>query len=451
MSTFLMQDTIIALSTPTGQSALAVIRITGNKAIDISDLIFTGKKPLNTSPGYSLHYGTLKDGSQTIDEVMLSLFRGPHSFTGEDTVEISCHGSNYITKRILELFIDKGVRLAKPGEFTQRAFLNGKLDLSQAEAVADLIASGNATAHKLALKQLKGAVSSEIADLREQLLRFAALIELELDFSTEDVEFADRSELIALIQTIQERINPLIASFKIGNAVKEGYPVAIIGMPNVGKSTLLNTLLQEEKAIVTDIAGTTRDIIEDEMLIRGMSFRFIDTAGIRETNDVVESIGIERSRQAIRNAALVLFVYDGSEKTEDFNRLMDELNLGDKRWLAVHNKSDLNNSNILDKEIKISAKQQHGIELLKDKIWEAAGGEKLDSNDVMLTNHRHYEALISTNNALDLVLKGLEEGISGELLALDIRIALDHLGSITGEISSDEVLGAIFSKFCIGK
>jgi tRNA modification GTPase len=451
MITTLFNDTIIALSTPSGQSALAVIRLTGKDAIHITGKLFKGKGNIADAQGYTLHFGNIIQNEEIIDEVLLSIFRNPSSFTGEDTVEISCHGSPYITRRIIECFIEQGVRLARPGEFTQRAFINGKMDLSQAEAVADLIASGSAAAHKLAMRQLKGNISKEIGELREQLLRFAALIELELDFSTEDVEFADRTELINLIQVIQDNIHPLIASFKIGNAVKDGYPVAIIGMPNVGKSTLLNALLQEEKAIVTDIAGTTRDIIEDEMIINGLNFRFIDTAGIRETEDVVESIGIERSRLAIRNAALVLFIYDGSENQLSFNKLLDEISLGEKLWMPVHNKADLNNEPVLENEIRISAKHKHGIEELKQLIWEKAGGEKINSNETLLTNHRHYEALLNTSAALDLVLKGLEDGNSGELLALDIRTALDYLGSVTGEISSDEVLGAIFSKFCIGK
>lgn len=443
-------DTIIALSTTPGISAIAMVRLSGDDAINLVNKFFKGKN-LKDAESQSLHFGNIIENDNVIDEVVIGIYRNPRSYTGQDLVEISCHGSNFIVQTIIRLFIEAGARLAHPGEFTQRAFLSGKIDLSQAEAVADLIASGSAAAHKLAIKQLKGAVSKEIAVLREQLLRFAALIELELDFSTEDVEFANRSELISLIQDIQEKIKPLIASFKIGNAVKEGYPVAIIGMPNVGKSTLLNTLLQEEKAIVTEIAGTTRDIIEDEMIINGLNFRFIDTAGIRETSDLVESMGIERSRQAIKNAELVLFIYDGTEQKEAFNKLMEEISLGDKLWIAVHNKTDVNNQIILENEIQISAKHQSGIEDLKTHIWQKAGGETIDSNAVLLTNHRHYEALINTSDALDFVLKGLENGISGDLLALDMRTALDYLGSVTGEISSDEVLGAIFSKFCIGK
>jgi tRNA modification GTPase len=443
-------DTIIALSTAPGISAIAMVRLSGDNAIDLVSKFFKGKN-LKSAESQTLHFGNIIDADAIVDEVVVGIYRNPRSYTGQDLVEISCHGSDFIVQTIIRLFLEAGARLANPGEFTQRAYLSGKIDLSQAEAVADLIASGSAAAHKLAIKQLKGSVSNEISLLREQLLRFAALIELELDFSTEDVEFANRAELISLIQDIQEKIHPLIASFKIGNAVKEGYPVAIIGLPNVGKSTLLNTLLQEEKAIVTEIAGTTRDIIEDEMIIHGLNFRFIDTAGIRETTDLVESMGIERSRQAIRNAELVLFIYDGTEEKDSFNKLMDEISLGNKLWIAVHNKSDVNQKIILDNEIQISAKHQTGIEELKTHIWKKAGGETIDSNAVMLTNHRHYEALINTSDALVNVLKGLENGISGDLLALDIRTALDYLGSVTGEISSDEVLGAIFSKFCIGK
>ena len=443
-------DTIIALSTAPGISAIAMVRLSGDNAIDLVSKFFKGKN-LKSAESQTLHFGNIIDEETIVDEVVVGIYRNPRSYTGQDLVEISCHGSDFIVQTIIRLFLEAGARLANPGEFTQRAYLSGKIDLSQAEAVADLIASGSAAAHKLAIKQLKGSVSNEISLLREQLLRFAALIELELDFSTEDVEFANRAELISLIQDIQKKIHPLIASFKIGNAVKEGYPVAIIGLPNVGKSTLLNTLLQEEKAIVTEIAGTTRDIIEDEMIIHGLNFRFIDTAGIRETTDLVESMGIERSRQAIRNAELVLFIYDGTEEKDSFNKLMDEISLGNKLWIAVHNKSDVNQKIILDNEIQISAKHQTGIEELKTHIWKKAGGETIDSNAVMLTNHRHYEALINTSDALVNVLKGLENGISGDLLALDIRTALDYLGSVTGEISSDEVLGAIFSKFCIGK
>lgn len=443
-------DTIIALSTAPGLAAIALVRLSGKDALEMLNKYFQGKD-LNRASGQTLHFGNLVEHGEIIDEVVVGLYKNPKSYTGQDLVEISCHGSPFIIQTIIRLFIDEGARLANPGEFTQRAFLAGKIDLSQAEAVADLISSGSAAAHKLAMKQLKGAISKEISSLREQLLRFAALIELELDFSTEDVEFANRKELVELIHEIKEKIEPLIASFKIGNAVKDGFPVAIIGMPNVGKSTLLNTLLQEDKAIVTEFAGTTRDIIEDEMIINGLNFRFIDTAGIRETTDIVESIGIERSRKAIQDAELVLFVYDGEEDRKAFNDLLNEIESENKTWIAVRNKSDLSHHAILENEVQISAKLQHGIEQLKKLIWQKAGGEAIDSNAVLLTNHRHYEALVHTNHYLTIILNGLHSGISGDLLALDIRSALDYLGSVTGHVSSDEVLGAIFSKFCIGK
>lgn len=441
------QDTICAVATPQGVGALAIIRVSGPKSFEIGNAIFKGKD-LTKVDGNTIHYGRIVDGEKTIDEVLVSVFKAPRSFTAEDSIEISTHGSSFIIQYVLKLLVKNGCRLAAPGEFTQRAFLNGQLDLVQAEAVADLIAADSETAHKTALHQLRGGFSKKLHILREDLIHFASLVELELDFGEEDVEFADRDDLRNLIHNIQSQIVPLLNSFDSGNAIKEGFPVAIIGAPNAGKSTLLNTLLNEEKAIVTDIAGTTRDIIEDTLIIDGIKFRFIDTAGIRETDDIIESMGIERSKKALKEARLVIFLYDSPEGftfLENIQNLVSESQV----LFWVKNKSDLNPTPIREAEISISARENQGLENLKAQITEAV--KDLKTEDNAITNIRHFEHLDKANEALNDVLTGLSSGITGDFLAQDIRVALHHLGEITGTISTDDLLKNIFGKFCIGK
>ena len=455
--------TICALATGGGISAIAVIRLSGSDAFRIGDKIFKGArgKLLSEQPGYTIHFGKLVHEGQTIDEVLVSVFRAPNSYTGEDTLEFSCHGSTYIQQAVLQALFASGAVHAKPGEFTLRAFLNGKLDLSQAEAVADLIASENRASHALALKQLRGGYSDEIKKLREELLQFAALVELELDFSTEDVEFADRSKLSDLVQRILEVINRLKNSYAFGNALKTGIPVAIAGRPNAGKSTLLNAILREEKAIVTPIAGTTRDAIEDEMVMDGIAFRFIDTAGLREGQDEVEKIGIERSYEKIKQSEIILFVFDASVSTPE--EVLIDLNdiransEKDKLIIPVCNKTDL----IADEQkikfaaipdiIFISATEKHGLEKLFQKLTEWVSKGYTLRDESIVTNARHAEALSKAAASLESVMQGMASSIPGDLLAMDIRAALDSLSDITGEVSSNEVLGAIFGKFCIGK
>lgn len=444
------QEPICALATPSGVGAIAVIRVSGSNTFFIVNQLFKGKNLLEVE-SHTVHFGTIRAEGVVIDEVLVSVFKSPKSFTKEDTVEISCHGSDYIIRQILKLLVKKGARLAKPGEFTQRAFLNGQFDLVQAEAVADLIAADSAASHQMALTQLRGGFSKQLTALREELIHFASMVELELDFGEEDVEFANRDDLKALIINLQKTIALLIDSFDFGNALKEGIPVAIIGAPNVGKSTLLNALLNEEKAIVTAIAGTTRDVIEDVLYIGSMKFRIIDTAGIRETQDVVESIGIERSKQAIERADVVLMVFD-SEPT--FNEILP-LAEG-KKVIWVRNKIDEQGLNtapydMANNKIKvdISAKTGLGLENLKSHI---IGSQNTKSqNATTITNLRHYEHLVRTQQALTDALNGLEMGITGDFLAQDIRLALHHLGSITGIIVNEDLLANIFSKFCIGK
>ncbi len=441
------QDTICAVATPPGVGALAIIRVSGSKSFEIGNAIFKGKD-LTKVDGNTIHYGRIVDGEKIIDEVLVSVFKAPKSFTAEDSIEISTHGSSFIIRYVLKLLVKNGCRLAAPGEFTQRAFLNGQLDLVQAEAVADLIAADSEAAHKTALHQLRGGFSKKLHILREDLIHFASLVELELDFGEEDVEFADRDDLRNLIHNIQSQIVPLLNSFDSGNAIKEGFPVAIIGAPNAGKSTLLNALLNEEKAIVTDIAGTTRDIIEDTLIIDGIKFRFIDTAGIRETEDIIESMGIERSKKALKEARLVLFLYDSEEGyrfLENIQNLVSESQI----LFWVRNKTDLNPALIRSEEISISAKESIGVETLKSAVSEAV--KDLKTEDNAITNIRHFEHLSKTNEALNDVLTGLSSGITGDFLAQDIRVALHHLGEITGTISTDDLLKNIFGKFCIGK
>lgn len=441
------QDTICAVATPPGVGALAIIRVSGPKSLEIGNAIFKGKD-LTKADGNTIHYGRIMDGDKTVDEVLISVFKAPRSFTAEDSIEISTHGSSYIIRYVLKLLVKNGCRLAAPGEYTQRAFLNGQLDLVQAEAVADLIAADSEAAHKTALHQLRGGFSKKLHILREDLIHFASLVELELDFGEEDVEFADRDDLRNLITNIQSQIVPLLNSFDSGNAIKEGFPVAIIGAPNAGKSTLLNALLNEEKAIVTDIAGTTRDIIEDTLIIDGIKFRFIDTAGIRETEDLIESMGIERSKKALKEARLIVFLYD-SEEGLHFLENIQNLVAENQILFWVRNKTDLNPAPIRSEEISISAKENAGVEELKSAISNAV--KDLKTEDNAITNIRHFEHLSKTNEALNDVLTGLATGITGDFLAQDIRVALHHLGEITGTISTDDLLKNIFGKFCIGK
>lgn len=461
------QEPICALATPSGVGAIAVIRVSGEGTFSVVNKLFRGKD-LTKVDSHTVHFGTIRSGNDIIDEVLIAVFKTPTSFTKEDTVEISCHGSDYIIRQILKLLVQHGARLARPGEFTQRAFLNGQFDLVQAEAVADLIAADSAASHRTALNQLRGGFSKKLAFLREDLIHFASMVELELDFGEEDVEFANRDDLRALINNLQTTIAPLIDSFDYGNALKEGIPVAIIGAPNVGKSTLLNALLNEEKAIVTSIAGTTRDVIEDLLYLDGIKFRIIDTAGIRETVDVVESIGIERSKKAMNQADVVVLLFDSPETYAEVEQLAEGLEEG-KKVLWVRNKADLTSPNPLllgegltlyppperrgaggGVEIPISAKTGTGIEDLKKALVAVAVAAKA-ADDTVVTNLRHYEHLVKTQQALSDVLNGLAIGITGDFLAQDIRLALHHLGEITGQIATDDLLANIFSKFCIGK
>ncbi|TAG51289.1 MAG: tRNA uridine-5-carboxymethylaminomethyl(34) synthesis GTPase MnmE [Runella slithyformis] len=446
------QEPICAVATPAGVGALGIIRVSGAGAIALTNGIFSDKD-LTKVDSHTVHFGTIRADNAAnpiIDEVLVSIFKSPRSFTKEDVVEISCHGSDYIIRQILQVLVKNGARLAKPGEFTQRAFLNGQFDLVQAEAVADLIAADSAAAHHSALTQLRGGFSKQLAALRQELIHFASLIELELDFGEEDVEFANRDDLKNLIAHLQSAIAPLIASFSHGNALKEGIPVAIIGAPNVGKSTLLNTLLNEEKAIVTPIAGTTRDIIEDILFIDGLKFRIIDTAGIRQTDDLVESMGIERSKRAMNQADVVVLIYDDATTLAAVSSLATDLE-PTKKLIWVQNKIDQEDSNkLLINEIApifISAKTGVGIENLKSQITQL----QINPSQTVVTNLRHYEHLLKTNQALTDALMGLENNITGDFLAQDIRLSLHHLGEITGQIVNDDLLANIFSKFCIGK
>ena len=447
------QEAICALATPSGVGAIAVIRVSGLHAIAIVNASFKGRN-LEQAASHTVHFGTIHEGDRIIDEVLVSVFKTPRSFTKEDSVEISCHGSDYIIRQILKLLVKNGARIAKPGEFTQRAFLNGQFDLVQAEAVADLIAADSEASHKTALNQLRGGFSKKLSGLRTELIHFASLIELELDFGEEDVEFAGREDLRTLITSLQQTIAPLIDSFDYGNAMKEGVPVAIIGSPNVGKSTLLNALLNEEKAIVTSVAGTTRDVIEDTIVLEGLKFRFIDTAGIRETTDLVESIGIERSRGAMEKADIVIFLFDGEQTFLENKQVAAELASG-KDLLWVFNKIDIEPEifNKLKTEnpeiIGISAQTQEGLSMLTEVLVNRVYGQS--ATDTVVTNLRHYEHLLKTQDALNEVINGLDTGITGDFLAQDIRLSLHHLGEITGTIVTDDLLDNIFSKFCIGK
>ncbi|PWJ42257.1 tRNA uridine-5-carboxymethylaminomethyl(34) synthesis GTPase MnmE [Sediminitomix flava] len=453
------QDTVIALSTPPGKGAIHVIRVSGEDAIRVTNKVFKGKD-LEAQKGHTAHFGTIRDKDGAIvDEVLVTLFKGPHSYTGENTVEISCHGSDYIVQRIIKVFSEEGIRYAKAGEFTKRAFLNGKFDLAQAEAVADLIASDSQASHSAAMNQMRGGFSHEIKELREKLIHFASMIELELDFSEEDVEFADRTDLKNLIYALQRLIRRLTESFALGNVIKNGVPTVIAGKPNAGKSTLLNALLNEEKAIVSDIAGTTRDFIEDEIIIGGISFRFIDTAGLRQTEDKVEAIGVERSYQKMKEASLIFYLFDS--KTANYEEVKEEVlhleELGTP-YILIANKIDLIEGGKLPTEfdefkeelITISAEQKD-IDALRERALHLVKADDFRTGNTVVTNARHFESLSETDKALEEVLNGLDLGISGDLLALDIRTALHHLGEITGEVTTDDLLENIFSKFCIGK
>ncbi len=458
-------DTIVAMATPAGAGAIAVIRLSGPDAIAIASSLFTSVsgKALAKQKTHTVHLGHIKDGERLIDEVLATIFKNPNSYTGEDVVEISCHGSNYIQQEILQLCLRKGCRMAQPGEFTLRAFLNGKMDLSQAEAVADLIASDSAASHQLAMQQMRGGFSSEIKKLREELLNFASLIELELDFAEEDVEFANREEFQKLISKITHVLKRLIDSFATGNVLKNGIPVAIVGEPNVGKSTLLNALLNEERAIVSDIAGTTRDTIEDEITIGGIGFRFIDTAGIRETVDVIEGLGIKKTFQKIEQAQVVIYLFDaqkfkvqGSKFQVEIETIKNKYPL--KNLVIVANKVD----KLSEDEIKnlqsaisnlqlLSAKTNQGVDELQNKLLEFVNTGALRSNETIVTNSRHYDAMLKALEEIIKVQDGINNNLSGDLLAIDIRQALHYFGEITGEISNDELLGNIFANFCIGK
>jgi len=466
---FRTEETICAPATAIG-GAIAIIRVSGYSSLDICEKIFFPADKnikLTNQKGFTIVFGEIRSGEEIIDEVLVSVFRSPHSYTGENSVEISCHASSFIIQKVLELLIINGAVSAHPGEFTQRAFLNGKIDLSQAEAVADIIASTTRSAHKVAINQMRGGFSSEIGILRSDLLNFASLIELELDFGEEDVEFADRNDLKSIIISIKELADKLTASFALGNVIKNGIQVVIIGKPNSGKSTLLNVLLNEEKAIVSDIPGTTRDTIEDTITIDGISFRFIDTAGLRETQDVIESMGIKKTHEKISQASIILLIDEISDSAGAINKriraVREMIKDSDKKLIIIINKIDKSQPGQKDKLVKeisliepetllfISAKERSGLENLKLKLGEEVLNEQLNSNDVIITNIRHYEALINVSQSLERVLTGLENKVPEDLIALDIRQAIHYLGEITGQITSDEILGNIFRNFCIGK
>jgi len=466
MSLYDTKDTICAPATAPGMAAIAVIRLSGSEAFSIAAGCFEPQKKglafSDISP-FKVTLGQLHESGRPVDEVLMTRFKNPHTYTGEDLVEFSCHGSPFIQQEILRILIDMGARMAKPGEFTMRAFLNGRMDLSQAEAVADLIASNSSASHLMAFRQMRGHFSERIRELRQQLVNFAGLIELELDFSEEDVEFADRGSLTNLLDTIEAEIGRLKQSFTMGNVLKNGIPVAIIGKPNVGKSTLLNALLNEERAIVSDIPGTTRDTIEDTISISGVAFRFIDTAGLRHSQDEIESVGIERTYEKIRQAAIILYLFDASETsleeiTETLNDFRERFYDENKRLILIANKIDLLEEiphhfrNLVELEtIFVSAKRKENIHMIADSLLTSVTTASEEENQAIVSNSRHYEALAKTAEAISAVRRGIEENLPGDLMAIDLRSALHHLGTITGEVTNDEILGNIFEKFCIGK
>lgn len=462
------QETIVALASPSGAGAIAVIRISGVAALTIAEQVFqsVSGKSITKQKTHTIHLGHIVENSKVYDQVLLSIFKNPHSYTGEDIVEISCHGSSYIQQQIIQLLLRKGCRMAQAGEFTLRAFLNGKLDLSQAEAVADLIASDNEASHQIAMQQMRGGFSNEIARLREELLNFASLIELELDFAEEDVEFADRTQFKELLNRIEFVLKRLLDSFAVGNVIKNGIPVAIVGEPNVGKSTLLNALLNEERAIVSEIAGTTRDTIEDELVINGIGFRFIDTAGIRDTEDVVESIGIKKTFEKIEQAQVIVYLIDSSQLTLDNKNLKEvQVELEKiknqfplKALIVIGNKSDkLTKEGVINLTTQIpeiellSAKEKQGIDDLKNKLFSFVNTGALRNNETIVTNTRHYDSLLKALEEIQKVTFGLNNGLPSDLMAIDIKQALYYFGEITGEVTNDELLGNIFANFCIGK
>ena len=454
------QDTIVALATPSGAGAIAIIRLSGKEAITIAAEVFNSisGKELLKQKSHTVHLGNIVDGSRIIDQVLATIFKNPNSYTGENVVEFSCHGSSYIQQEIIQLLLRKGCRMATAGEFTLQAFLNGKMDLSQAEAVADLIASDSKASHQLAIQQMRGGFSTEIEELRIQLLNFASLIELELDFSEEDVEFANREEFQKLIKKITSLLKKLIDSFATGNVLKNGIPVAIVGRPNSGKSTLLNSLLNEERAIVSNIAGTTRDTIEDEITIGGIRFRFIDTAGLRETTDEIEKIGVERALEKLEKSSIYIYLFDSTEMSVlEVKKELDSFTTNSKQ-LIVANKIDkaskeelsaINNSDL--PFLTISAKSKDSLDVLSNSLLNIAGIEALDSNQLMVTNSRHYDVLIKSLEEISKVQEGIDNHLTGDLLAIDLRQALYFLGEITGKVSNDDLLGNIFANFCIGK
>ena len=463
-----LTDTIVALATPQGVGAIGVIRLSGKEAIAIVNEFFPAKD-LGKEASHTVHFGTIRKSGKIIDEVLVTLFVAPKSYTGENVVEVSCHGSNYIIQQLIQLFIEGGARLAQAGEFTMRAFLNGQMDLSQAEAVADLIASSSASSHELALQQMRGGFSDEIQALRQQLIDFASLIELELDFSEEDVEFADRSKLKELVTHIQKVLRELIQSFQLGNVLKKGVNTVIAGRPNAGKSTLLNALLNEDRAIVSEIAGTTRDTIEEVLNIKGVQFRLIDTAGIREAEDTIEAMGVEKTMEKVRQSSLLVYVFDVIESSpEEVRADLAKLVHPTIHVLVVANKMDRNPhttyehyfpKKLANKEVFPSknawiptiAKEGMNIPHLKEKLYQAVISEKVNADDTIVSNARHFEALEKSYASLDQVLNGMDTGVTSDFVAMDIRLALHYLGEITGEISTDDLLGNIFGKFCIGK
>jgi tRNA modification GTPase len=474
LSEIMLDDqTICAIATPAGSGAIAMVRLSGKDTYKIASELISiqaEKKDIASLPSNTIHLANITYEGELIDDVMVSLFRAPRSYTGEDMIEISCHGAHYIQQKIMEALVTSGARLAEPGEFTLRAFLNGKMDLSQAEAVADLIASSSTASHKVAMNQMRGGFSSELAKLREQLLNFISLIELELDFSEEDVEFADRKELFSLVKKIQAIIWGMADSFRLGNVIKNGVPVAITGKTNVGKSTLLNALLHDDRAIVSEIAGTTRDVIEDLISIDGISFRFIDTAGLRQTSDTIESIGIEKTFEKIDKAYIVLYVIDAAQQIEEIDRLAGKIKkrlegsdkklfillnkidfLTDQHLEAIRNLDNFQNLSETDQVLFISASYGDNVDQLASLLVETIKQGNSEENNVVITNTRHFEALVNAGDAINRVHEGMKTGLSSDLLALDIRQVLHYLGEITGEVTTDEILGNIFSKFCIGK